>query len=76
MCLAVPAKVVERDGEQAWVDLAGTRVRVSLVLTPDVQVGDYVLVHAGFAIEHVDEQEARETWELLETVHPDSVKGT
>ena len=81
MCLAVPAKVVERDGDVGWVELGPTRVRVSLLMTPEASVGDWVLVHAGFALQSVDEQEARETWDLLEsvdpgleTVHPDSIE--
>ena len=66
MCLAVPAKVVECEGDGAVVDLQGNRLGVSTVLTPGVGRGDWVLVHAGFAIAQLDEQEARETWDYLQ----------
>lgn len=66
MCLAVPGKVVKRDdGLKATVDMMGTERPVSLRLVPTAQVGDYILVHAGFGIQIVDEQEAQETLELV-----------
>jgi len=68
MCLAVPAKVIECDGDEAVVDLQGSTMRVSRVLTPDANVGAWVLVHAGFAISQLDEQEAKETWDYLQEV--------
>ena len=69
MCLAIPAKVVEIKGDNlAQVDLLGVGREVSLDLTPQAQVGDFVLVHAGFAIEVVDEQYARETLDLIQTM--------
>lgn len=78
MCLAVPAEVIEIDeDETARVELGGVRQRVSLDLVDDVAVGDFVLVHAGFAIDKVDENEARRTIELLEELarleRPDEV---
>ncbi len=76
MCLAVPARVVERNGDEGLVELGASRVRVSLLMTPEAQVGDFVLVHAGFAIERLDEQEAKETWELLEQVQVDQPDAT
>jgi len=67
MCLAVPAEVIEvLEGELATVDVGGARTKISLSLVEGVEVGDYVLVHAGFAIETIDEEEARKTIELLE----------
>lgn len=66
MCLAVPAQLSECRGEQAIADLHGNRVRVSTVLVPDVADGDWVLMHAGFAIQRLDEQDARRTWAVLE----------
>lgn len=67
MCVAVPAEVVEiHEHEIALVDIGGARKKVSLMLLDGAKVGDYVLVHAGFAIEIVDEEEARKTMELLE----------
>jgi len=65
MCLAVPAKVVGLAGEAATVDLQGNTLQVSTVLTPEVAVGDWVLVHAGFAITRLDESSALETWDYL-----------
>lgn len=66
MCLAVPGKVVKRDdGLKATVDMMGIERSVSLRLVPTAQVGDYILVHAGFGIQIVDEQEAQETLELV-----------
>ncbi len=65
MCLAVPAKVVSIDGETALVELGGLTRRARTMLVPNVKVGDYVLLHAGFAIQTLDEAAAQETLELL-----------
>lgn len=65
MCLAVPAEVTEIDGETAMVDLGGIRKRVSLMLVDDVAVGDFVIVHVGFALTKLDRDEANETLALL-----------
>ena len=65
MCLAVPVKVVEVDGSFGKVDAEGVKRKVSFQLMPDVKVGDYVLVHAGFAIEKINEKEAKRTLQLL-----------
>ncbi len=66
MCLAVPSKIVSIDETgTALVSVMGVERSCSLRLTPDAQVGDYVLVHAGFAIQRVEEQDARETLRLL-----------
>jgi len=66
MCLAVPLRVVSIDGATAEVEMGGVTRRVSLVLVPETQVGDYVLVHTGFAISRLDEEEAEETLALFE----------
>jgi len=65
MCLAVPAQVIEKTGDDAVVDLQGNRLRISTALTPEVSIGDWVLVHAGFSITHLSEADARETWDYL-----------
>ena len=78
MCLAVPGKVVavrEPDagdvtGKTGTVDFQGSRLEVGLVFVPEAQEGDWVLVHAGFALQVLDEQEARETWQYLEEAEP------
>ena len=66
MCLAVPAKIVEIDGMVAEVDMAGTTVRASLIMVPDAKLGDYVLLHTGFAIQVLDENDALETLKLFQ----------
>ncbi len=65
MCLAIPALIKSIDGTMARAEIGGVERDVSLMLTPEARVGDYVLIHAGFAISVMDEQEARETLELL-----------
>lgn len=62
MCLAIPAKVVKIEGERAEIDVGGVRREASLTLVADagVSVGDYVLVHTGYAIAKIEEEEAEE----------------
>ena len=69
MCLAIPAKIVHREDDRAVVDFNGNRLQVSTILTPDTRPGDWVLVHAGFAITQIDEADALETWEYLKAAH-------
>ena len=66
MCLAVPAQIVEREDMLATVDVGGVQRQVSMLLLPEAQIGDYVLVHAGFAMQQIDEEEAKLTWSLLQ----------
>ena len=67
MCLAIPARVVEvRPGQQALIDLSGVRKEVSTALVDEVQVGDYVIVHVGYAIGKLDPEEAQRTLELFD----------
>lgn len=65
MCLAVPGQITSIEDDAAAINMLGVTQRVSLRLTPEAQVGDYVLVHAGFAIQIIDAQEAEDTIELL-----------
>ncbi|EAX46502.1 hydrogenase assembly chaperone hypC/hupF [Thermosinus carboxydivorans Nor1] len=65
MCLAVPAEIISRQDMLATVSVSGVTRQVSLVLLPEAQVGDYVLIHAGFAIQKIDAEEARRTLELF-----------
>ena len=66
MCLAIPAQVVElRDGDNAVVDLAGVRKEISLALVDNVAVGDYVIVHVGYALNKLDPDEAAKTLALF-----------
>lgn len=67
MCLALPARLVEKlEGDQGLVDLGGVRKPVSLALVPEAVVGDYVIVHVGFAIGLVDPEEAARTLALFD----------
>ena len=69
MCLAVPMQILEiKDNGMARVTAMGAERDAALDLTPQAAVGDYVLVHAGFAIEVVDQQYAEETLELIQTM--------
>ncbi len=65
MCLAIPALVKSINGYQAEVDIAGVTRQASLQLTPEAKVGDYVLLHTGYAINVIDPVEAEETLKLL-----------
>lgn len=79
MCLAVPGRILdirpsEVDaalGSTGMIDFQGTRLEASLVFTPEARPGDWVLVHAGFALRVLDEREAMETWNYL---HPDDLE--
>ena len=66
MCLAIPVKVVElREGDQAMVDVGGVRMEISLALVDGIAVGDYVILHVGFAIQKLDPEEAEKTLALF-----------
>lgn len=65
MCLAVPARIVSIQGEMAVVEVGGVTRTISLALTPEAQVGQYVILHAGFALNVLDEAEAQETLRLF-----------
>ena len=68
MCLAVPARIIEKEGDKAVADAMGNRWNIRITLTPEIEVGDVVLIHAGYAIAKVDEEEAKKTWELFEEI--------
>jgi hydrogenase expression/formation protein HypC len=66
MCLAIPARVTElHPDETATVDLDGVKHRIQLALVEDVRVGDYVIIHTGFALTRLDPEEAQRTLELF-----------
>jgi hydrogenase expression/formation protein HypC len=65
MCLGIPGKVVEIEKNVAKADVGGFLREISLDLCPDVSIGEYVLIHTGFAIQKVDAEEAEETLDLL-----------
>ena len=68
MCWAVPARLIEIDGDTGKVELCGLTTGVGLQLVEGAAVGDYVIVHAGFAIQKLDRQEAEETLRLFDRV--------
>lgn len=74
MCLAVPAEVVELLGDEAArVNMAGVLKTVSVALVPDVQLGEFVIVHVGHALARIDASEARATLELLAEAFPEDL---
>ncbi len=66
MCLAVPARVLSIDGDFAQVDFGGVSKRVCVTLLPGLEVGEYVIVHTGYAIERMKPEEAKKTLALFE----------
>lgn len=68
MCLSIPAKVISVDGEFAEVDFQGVKKSVGINFVKDVKVGDYLLVHSGFAIEKMKAEDALETLRLWEEI--------
>jgi hydrogenase expression/formation protein HypC len=69
MCLAIPARIIELDGDRAVVDAMGNRWKAKTTLLPEAKLGDLVLIHAGFAISLVDEEEAKKTWQLIAEIN-------
>lgn len=68
MCLAIPGKIIKIDNNMAVVDFGGIKKESALDLLPEAKVGDYVLVHAGFAINKVDKDDAMETLKLIDEI--------
>ena len=69
MCLAIPAKIIKIDGFTAEVDIEGNIKEVNITLTPEAKVGDYLLLHAGYAIQILDEKSANEIFEAWDDVY-------
>ena len=65
MCLAIPSKIIQIDDNIGTIDVDGVRRKASLLLLEEAKVGDYVIVHAGFAIHKIDEEAALESLRLL-----------
>ena len=65
MCLAIPSKITKIENQIATIDVDGVQRKASILLLEDAQVGDYVIVHAGFAIHKIDEAEAMESLKIL-----------
>ncbi|MBT9149320.1 MAG: HypC/HybG/HupF family hydrogenase formation chaperone [Dehalococcoidia bacterium] len=68
MCLAIPALIRTIEGKEAEADMGGISRRISLWLTPEAKVGDYVLIHTGYALSVLDQEEAEETLRLFEEI--------
>ena len=68
MCLAVPMKVVSKHGQAGIAEMSGIKRKVSFMMLPDVKIGEYIIVHAGFAIEKLDEKEANHRLQLLKEI--------
>ncbi len=69
MCLAVPALVKAIDGTKAEVEIDGVSRKISTYLTPEVAIGDHILLHAGFSIKVIDQKEAEETLNLFRSLN-------
>ncbi len=66
MCLAIPAQVVEKNGEKGFVNLGGSRKEIMFTFTPEAEEGDWVLIHTGFALNVISEEDAGETLKLFD----------
>ena len=66
MCLSIPAKVISINGDYAKASVGGTIITAGLQMVEEVKVGDYILVHTGFALQKIDEEEAIETLKLVQ----------
>ena len=80
MCLAIPARIVELEGDKAVVDAMGNLWKAKTTLLPEAKLGDLILIHAGFAISLVDEEEAKKTWQLIAEINefqdtPNKISG-
>jgi hydrogenase expression/formation protein HypC len=71
MCLSIPAKILSIDGDMANASIGGAIVKTGLHLLDDVKVGDYVLIHTGFALQKISEEEAIETIRIIEELEKD-----
>ncbi|MBN2486411.1 MAG: HypC/HybG/HupF family hydrogenase formation chaperone [Bacteroidales bacterium] len=71
MCLSVPAKVLTVDGDSAMVSIGGSIIAINIQLVDNVETGDYVLVHTGFALEKINETEALETLKMIGLLRTD-----
>jgi hydrogenase expression/formation protein HypC len=65
MCLAIPGEIVEISDRYATVDFGGTKSKVNITFIPDLETGDYVIVHVGYAIQRMSKEEAEESLQLI-----------
>lgn len=72
MCLGIVGRIIERiEDDRAMVEIMGVEREISVVLVPEVKIGEYVMIHAGFAINTIDEEAAHETEDILRQVYGD-----
>jgi hydrogenase expression/formation protein HypC len=69
MCLSIPAKIISVEGETATASVGGAIINVGLHMVDDVKAGDYVLVHTGFALQKISDEEAQETLKLIKELN-------
>jgi hydrogenase expression/formation protein HypC len=75
MCLAIPGRLIKKkDSETGVVDLGGVTKEISLVFLPDIREGEWLIIHTGFALERISEQEALDTISLLQSAYGKSNK--
>lgn len=75
MCLGIPMKIIEMEGQEAVAEAGGIRKRIRLDLLEGVRMGDFVLIHTGYAIEKLDPEEAKVTLELIKQVYRAGMTG-
>lgn len=75
MCLGIPVKIIEINGNAGKVEFGNVKKDINLSLVEDIKVGDYVILHAGFAIQKLDEKDAIETLKLLEEMAEIEISG-
>lgn len=75
MCYAIPAKIISIKGDEATVDYGGVKKKVNINLVDNVDVGDYVLIHAGFIIEKLDKRSAEESLQIIREYVNESEKA-
>ena len=68
MCLAIPMKIIKIDGNKGVVEAAGVRRKADLQMLSGLKVGDYIMLHAGFAIQKLDPQEAKKTLDIISQI--------
>ncbi len=76
MCLAIPMEIKKINGNEAVAEAGGIRKQVRLDLIAGAEIGDYILIHTGYAIEKLDPEEARETLELIKQVYRAGMTGS
>ncbi|MFH1448025.1 MAG: HypC/HybG/HupF family hydrogenase formation chaperone [Candidatus Micrarchaeota archaeon] len=75
MCYAIPARILKVEGDNATVDYGGVRKKANISLMDEVAVGDYILIHAGFAIEKLEKKSAEESLQLIREYIAETEKG-